>query len=70
MIHMQAIFDMNNILKFEDRFVLESCDFLLILLEKYFISIVGINPCTNTFLYFYFCLHWDKSETDVPLEIS
>ena len=53
MIYMQAILDMNEILLFEDRFVLESCDFLIILLKKYFKSIVGINLCTNAFLHFY-----------------
>ena len=53
MIYMQAILDMNEILMFDDRFVLESCDFLIILLKKYFKSIVAINPCPNAFYIFY-----------------
>ena len=55
MIYMQVILDMNDILMFEDHFVLETCDFLIILLKKkYFKSIVGINPCTNAFFIFSF----------------
>ena len=53
MIYMQVILDMNDILIFEDGFVIESCDFLIILLKIYFTSIVGIHACTNAFLFFY-----------------
>ena len=38
MIYMQVILDMNDILMFEDHFVLETCDFLIILLKKNNIS--------------------------------
>ena len=57
MIYMQVVLDMNAILMFEDGFVLESCDLLIILLKKYFTSIVGIYACKNAFLYFYFFLY-------------
>ena len=53
MIYMQAILDMNDILMFEDQ-AIESYDFSIILLKKYFKSIVGINPCTNAFCTFLF----------------
>ena len=36
MIYMQVILNINGILMFEDGFVLESCDLLIILLKKIF----------------------------------
>ena len=55
MIYMQAILDMNDIVMFEDRFVLESCDFLIILLKKNISNhlLESIHVQMHFFLYFY-----------------